>query len=64
MTDRIERYGEWESMCAENCDYGNANAIDIIMSLAVDDGVSSRGHRTNIFKPDAKVIGIACGPHK
>jgi len=30
----------------------------------VDDGVPSRGHRNNIFKPEFNMVGIGCGPHK
>ena len=64
MTDRIERYGEWNGMAAENIDYGAVTGLTIIMDLAIDDGVSSRGHRTNIFNKDAKLVGIATAPHK
>jgi uncharacterized protein YkwD len=29
----------------------------------IDDGVASRGHRTNIFKGDFKMMGAFGGPH-
>ena len=35
----------------------------MILQLIVDDGVPSRGHRTNCFKTDFKLVGIASGPH-
>jgi len=47
----------------ENIDFGSCTGEDIIMNLMVDDGNSTRGHRTNIFKEKFAVTGIACGVH-
>jgi uncharacterized protein YkwD len=48
----------------ENCDYGNEKPIDIVMSLLIDDGIESLGHRKNILEPRFKWVGIAIEPHK
>jgi len=64
MSSRVERYCKWEGGLCENIDYGQKPAYRIIMSLLIDDGIKSRGHRTNLFNPNVKFGGIACGYHK
>lgn len=49
---------------SENCDYGNSNPLDIVMSLLVDQDVPSLGHRKNILNPVYKRIGVGIQPHK
>jgi hypothetical protein len=63
MTDRINRYGKWSFQIGENVDYGNAIARRIVISLLIDDGVSSRGHRKNLLNDAFHKIGVAVGPH-
>jgi uncharacterized protein YkwD len=51
-------------MIAENCDYGNTEPLDIVMSLLIDDGIASLGHRKNILHPALNYVGIAIEKHK
>jgi len=62
--NRLNRYGRWQGKSAENIAYGVASARGMIMTLIIDDGVPGRGHRHNLFDPQAHVVGVACGPHR
>jgi len=64
MTSRIERHGTWMGGISENIDYGADTARDVVISLIVDDGVPSRGHRKNIFRQETRFAGVACGAHQ
>ncbi len=61
---RMNRYGRWDLLSAENISYGYAVARDVLIQLIVDDGVPSRGHRLNLLKKGIKFAGIGCGDHK
>jgi uncharacterized protein YkwD len=61
--ERVNRYGVWKGMVGENIVYSEGSPRDTVMRLIVDDGVPSRGHRTNLFHPGFRSIGIACGSH-
>ncbi len=61
--DRVARYGAWRESLSENIAYGPPTAREVVIGLIVDDGVASRGHRTNLFDPSIRVVGISCGDH-
>jgi hypothetical protein len=64
LSDRIERYTEWDESCAESIDLGFKTADNIILNLLIDDGSSGRNQRINLFSTNYKFIGIGCACHK
>ena len=64
ISERIEKYCEWDGACAENLDFGFRNAENIILNLLIDDGVKERNQRYNLFHPDFKYMGIGIEDHR
>ena len=64
ISDRIEKYCEWEGAIAENLDFGFKKAENIILNLLIDDGVKERYQRENLFNEEFNYCGIACGKHR
>jgi len=64
ISERIEKYGEWDGEIAENLDFGFKKAENVILNLIIDDGVKERYQRSNMFYPEFRYIGIAVGTHK
>ncbi len=60
---RISRYGKWGVSWGENIAYGKSSARDIVVALIIDDGISNRKHRENIFARKFNFAGVAYGPH-
>jgi len=54
----------WEATAGENIMYRSVTPLQVIVDLAIDDGVASRGHRKNIFKATFAYTGIWTGYHK
>jgi uncharacterized protein YkwD len=65
VSDRIERYGEWDGALAENVEFGSRSAEDVVISWIVDDGLKDgRIHRRNLFHSTFKYAGVSVGDHK
>ena len=64
LSDRIERYTEWDDACIENIDLGFKVAENIILNILIDDGNDSRNQRICLFSTVYKYIGIGCAKHK
>ncbi|RLD46670.1 MAG: hypothetical protein DRI86_02555 [Bacteroidetes bacterium] len=52
------------SRFAENAQYGDFMAEDIVMDLLIDEGIQTVGHRKNILSPLYRFIGVSIQPHK
>lgn len=49
---------------AENCSYGYQEALSIVITLLIDDGIKDLGHRKNILNERYNSAGVAIRPHK
>ena len=56
--------GKPYSRIGENCSYGYGKAMDIVLTLLIDEGVSDLGHRRNILSRHFNSVGVAIRPHK
>ena len=65
MSDRIERYSQWEGQIGESCSYREIydGGHEIVLALLIDDGVWNRGNRNNIFNPEFNYVGIGLAKH-
>lgn len=64
LPTRLKKFGLYGKLTAENITYYAPLARDIVMTMIIDDGVKSRGHRKNIFSTNFKQIGPAFGQSK
>jgi len=63
MQTRIAKFGTFTSTIGENIAYGTTGGKEIVLQLIIDDGVPSRGHRTNILKPEFLALGSWSSGH-
>ena len=60
----MARYCNIDDAWAESICFQVLTAREVIERLVVNDGQPARGHRKNLFNPELKNCGIACGPHE
>jgi uncharacterized protein YkwD len=64
FSKRFKKYEAKYNPIGENCDYGNSKAINIVMSLLIDEGISDKGHRKNILHKQYTHVGVSIQEHK
>ena len=57
----IDKYGSYQGEFAQSMEYGSTTPEQIVISLLVSDGDSTRTYRDTLFKSSLKKIGIATG---
>ncbi|OUD16219.1 CAP domain-containing protein [Thioflexithrix psekupsensis] len=63
LLHRVSRYGRWHGSVGENIRYGRNDAQTTVMHWIINDGMTSRSHRRNLFETTYHVTGSACGTH-
>lgn len=47
----------------ECCDYGNSDALDILLNLLIDSGIPELGHRVICLSDSYQKLGVSIQPH-
>jgi uncharacterized protein YkwD len=63
VSERIEKYCEWDYCANEVIEVSSKNVTDILISLLVDDGIRDKLNRRALFQNVYNYVGIACEPH-
>ena len=63
FSDRIRRGALFQGEASEAISYGMDTAAHVVRQLIIDDGVPGRGHRTTLFDPLLRNLGVGCEPH-
>jgi len=62
--ERLARYGDVPGMSGEGIAYGKMDPVEVVLHLAIDDGIKSRCHRANIFNPSLRRFACFINYHK
>jgi hypothetical protein len=60
--DRVNNNCE-KDFHGECCDYGNNNALDILLNLLIDSGIPELGHRVICLSDSYQKLGVSIQPH-
>ncbi|CAI2368827.1 unnamed protein product [Moneuplotes crassus] len=63
VSERMARYCKPSGMKGENISYKAGDGKETVLRLVVDDGVSSRGHRDNVFETRYNYMGVGFHDH-
>jgi uncharacterized protein YkwD len=61
---RANKFGKGGKLYAANIGFYHTTAKDIVLNMIIDDGVSGRGNRKNIFNKNLQIAGVAFGRGK
>lgn len=64
VSDRVERFCEWEGALFENLDFANKSGVNVVLAFLIDDGIKSRQHRLNLLDNNIKFFGVSSGHHR
>lgn len=63
LATRIEQQGRWKGGVSENLAYQQFTALDFLLYWIVNDGVTNRADRKNLFNQNFGICGLAVGSH-
>lgn len=64
ISQRVEKYAEWDFYLCQNLDFGARNAREIVILFITGDGDPTRTNRKNMFRANINFIGAASATHK
>ena len=64
VKERLQKHGKVVNCYGENLSFHCDQAVEVLQQLIVDDGVTDRGHRDNLFNKEFKIMGCFTGAHR
>ena len=60
LSDKLEKYAEWDTILIQSLEVGLSNAVEIVISFLTDEKDMSKTTRKNLFNGNLKYIGASC----